>query len=427
MYEFAMPSLGADMEDGTFIEWHVRPGDSVERGQVVCVVETEKGAVDVEIWESGTVARLVAEPDQKIRVGGLMGVLATAGEDWHAVAASARTASPEGAAAAAPVPPAARSAAPGVPAAAPARTTTSTPAPPGIPGRYRASPAARKRAHELDVDLAMVVPAGTDGVISIADIERAAAIAAAAKQPPVVAEAAGAAVGATQAVAGVDEKQAAMRNAIATAMSRSKREIPHYYLGTEISVERAAAWLEARNAAVPIGERVLFAALELKAVALALRATPELNGFFVNGEFRPGAGIHLGVAVSLRGGGLVAPALHDADKLGLAELMSRLKDLLKRARSGQLRSSERSDPTITITNLGDLGVDNVYGVIQPPQVALVGMGRVSMKPWVKEGAVVPARVLHATLSADHRVSDGMRGARFLAELDRLLQQPEELE
>jgi pyruvate dehydrogenase E2 component (dihydrolipoamide acetyltransferase) len=426
MYEFAMPSLGADMEDGTFIEWHVRPGDSVERGQVVCVVETEKGAVDVEIWESGTMARLVAEPDQKIRVGGLMGVLATAGEDWHAVAASARTASPEGAAAAAPVPPAARSAAPGVPAAAPARTTTSTPAPPGIPGRYRASPAARKRAHELDVDLAMVVPAGTDGVISIADIERAAAIAAAAKQPPVVAEAAGAAVGATQAVAGVDEKQAAMRNAIATAMSRSKREIPHYYLGTEISVERAAAWLEARNAAVPIGERVLFAALELKAVALALRATPELNGFFVNGEFRPGAGIHLGVAVSLRGGGLVAPALHDADKLGLAELMSRLKDLLKRARSGQLRSSERADPTITITNLGDLGVDNVYGVIQPPQVALVGMGRVSMKPWVKEGAVVPARVLHATLSADHRVSDGMRGARFLAELDRLLQQPEEL-
>lgn len=289
------------------------------------------------------------------------------------------------------------------------------------PGRYRASPAARKRAHELDVDLASVVPAAGDGVITIADIERAAAAPA-----PIVARVAGTATEASTIAGAADDKQAAMRNAIATAMSRSKREIPHYYLGTEISVERAAAWLEARNAAVPIGGRVLFAALELKAVALALRATPELNGFFVNGEFRPGAGIHLGVAVSLRGGGLVAPALHDADKLGLAELMSQLKDLLKRARSGQLRSSERADPTITITNLGDLGVDNVYGVIQPPQVALVGMGRVSMKPWVKEGAVVPARVLHATLSADHRVSDGMRGARFLAELDRLLQQPEEL-
>lgn len=425
MYEFVMPSLGADMEDGKFIEWHVKPGDRVERGQVVCVVETDKGAVDVEIWESGTMAKLVAEPGQKIKVGGLMGVLSATGEDWTAVAASAKAAAPAGAAPAAPGQPAARSAAPGVPAGA----TAFTPAPPGMPGRYRASPAARKRAHELDVDLAAVTPAGADGVISIADIERAAAAAAAAPaaglQAPAVA-APDVTVPATTATTGIDDKQAAMRNAIATAMSRSKREIPHYYLGTAISVERAAAWLEAGNAAVPIGERVLFAALELKAVALALRATPELNGFFVNDGFRPGTGIHLGVAVSLRGGGLVAPALHDADRLTLGELMAQLKDLLKRARSGQLRSSERADPTITVTNLGDLGVDTVFGVIQPPQVALVGVGRVAVKPWVQEGAVVPARVLHATLSADHRVSDGMRGARFLAELDRLLQQPEEL-
>jgi pyruvate dehydrogenase E2 component (dihydrolipoamide acetyltransferase) len=130
--------------------------------------------------------------------------------------------------------------------------------------------------------------------------------------------------------------------------------------------------------------------------------------------------------VSLRGGGLVAPALHDADRHGLADLMSQLKDLLRRARSGQLRSSEMADPTITVTSLGDLGVDTVFGVIYPPQVALVGMGRVAVKPCVVDGAVVPARALHATLSADHRASDGIRGARFLAEFDRLLQQPESL-
>jgi pyruvate dehydrogenase E2 component (dihydrolipoamide acetyltransferase) len=122
----------------------------------------------------------------------------------------------------------------------------------------------------------------------------------------------------------------------------------------------------------------------------------------------------------------VAPALHDVDKLSLADLMAQLKDLLKRARGGQLRSSEMADPTITVTNLGDLGVETVFGVIFPPQVALVGIGRSSVKPWVIDGTIVPARVLHATLSADHRVSDGMRGARFLVELDRLLQQPEGL-
>ena len=209
-------------------------------------------------------------------------------------------------------------------------------------------------------------------------------------------------------------------------MSRSKREIPHYYLATEINVECAASWLEKRNAALPIGDRVLFAAVELKAVAHALRETPELNGFYERGAFRPGTGMHLGVAVSLRGGGLVAPALHDVDKLSLADLMAQLKDLLRRARSGQLRSSEIADPTITVTNLGDLGVETVFGVIYPPQVALVGLGRSTVKPWVTGGAVAPARVLQATLSADHRVSDGMRGARFLVELDRLLQQPEGL-
>ncbi|MCE2901654.1 MAG: 2-oxo acid dehydrogenase subunit E2 [Gemmatimonadetes bacterium] len=224
-----------------------------------------------------------------------------------------------------------------------------------------------------------------------------------------------------------DDRAAAMRRSIATAMARSKREIPHYYLGTDIIVERATAWLSARNAERPVDRRVLFAALLFKAVALALREVPELNGTYVDGTFRPGAGIHPGIAVALRGGGLIAPALHDADRLPLDDGMRALADLLERARRGQLRGAEIVDPTITITNLGDLGVDTVYGVITPPQVAIVGLGRVATKPWVIEGQVVPARVLHTTLSADHRVSDGMRGSRFLATLDQLLQAPEALE
>lgn len=389
-----MPSLGADMEDGTFVEWHAEPGMNVARGQVICVVETQKGAIDVEIWEEGVLAKLIASPGQKIPVGQVMALVATGGEDWKAIAAAAPS----------PPPPrgeprpdtSVRGAVPRPAAVA------ATGAVPPSPGRLKVSPAARRRAEELGIDLASVKPSGALGAISIADVE----LAGAAKKPP--------------------DRQVAMRHAIAAAMSRSNREIPHYYLATEINVERAVTWLEKRNAAVPVGARVLFAAVELKAMALALRETPELNGFYEGGAFRPGSGMHLGVAVSLRGGGLVAPALHDVDKLSLTDLMAQLKELLQRARSGQLRSSEIADPTITVTNLGDLGVETVFGVIYPPQVALVGIGRSTMKPWVIDGAIVPARVVHATLSADHRVSDGMRGARFLIELDRLLQQPEAL-
>ena len=371
MFEFKLPSLGADMEDGTFTEWQVEPGQQVARGQVICVVETQKGAIDVDIWQAGTIAKLIASPGQRIPVGQVMALVATEGEDWRAIADTAAPAAPIAA-----------------PSAVPA------------PGRIKISPAARRRAEELGVDLTALKPSGTHAAVSIADVDLAA-----------------------RAAAPVD-RQAAMRAAIAAAMSRSKREIPHYYLATGINAERALGWLEQRNAAVPIGERILFAALELKAVALALRETPELNGFYEAGAFRPGTGMHLGVAISLRGGGLVAPALHDADRLSLADLMAQLKELLQRARGGQLRSSEMSDPTITVTNLGDLGVETVFGVIYPPQVALVGLGRALTKPLVIDGAIAPARVLRATLSADHRVSDGMRGARFLIELDRLFQQPE---
>jgi len=153
---------------------------------------------------------------------------------------------------------------------------------------------------------------------------------------------------------------------------------------------------------------------------------PEVNGFFIDGSFRPAAAVHLGVAISLRQGGLVAPALHDVAGKPLDTLMRELADLVRRARAGSLRSSEMSDPTLTVTNLGDTGVEAVYGVIYPPQVALVGFGRVAERPWVEDGRVTVMPALTATLAADHRVSDGHRGALFLARLRDLLQQPQRL-
>jgi pyruvate dehydrogenase E2 component (dihydrolipoamide acetyltransferase) len=217
-----------------------------------------------------------------------------------------------------------------------------------------------------------------------------------------------------------------MRAAIAAAMSRSKREIPHYYLSQVTEIGRALDWLEAANQGRPPPDRLLPAVLLLKAVALALRQLPELNGTFEDGRFRQGPGIHIGWAIALRGGGLVAPAIRDADRRPLPELMAALRDLVQRARGGGLRSSELSDPTFTVTSLGERGADAVLPIIYPPQVAIVGFGRVATRPWVVGDAVMPKPTVAVSLAGDHRISDGHRGGLLLAEVDRLLQEPEKL-
>jgi pyruvate dehydrogenase E2 component (dihydrolipoamide acetyltransferase) len=217
-----------------------------------------------------------------------------------------------------------------------------------------------------------------------------------------------------------------MRAAISTAMARSKREIPHYYLSEPVPLRRALDWLRAHNESVPVTQRMLLAALLIKAVARAACEVPELNGHCVDGTFRPSGPVHVGVAIWLRGGGLIAPALHDVQDLPLARLMPALADLVQRARSGGLRSSELTDPTLTVTTLGEEGADSVFGVIHPPQVALVGVGRVRERAWVEAGQVVPMPVAEVSLAADHRVSDGRVGSAFLAALATQLQQPQAL-
>jgi pyruvate dehydrogenase E2 component (dihydrolipoamide acetyltransferase) len=256
----------------------------------------------------------------------------------------------------------------------------------------------------VGVDLAAVSGTGPGGAITVADVERASA-----SKAPVA-----------------SDRSAAMRAAIAAAMTRSKRDIPHFYLSTSIEMTRAETWLTAENAQRPVAERLLPVVLLLKAVARGLVDVPELNGFWMDGAFKKGSGIHVGCAISLRGGGLVAPALHDVDKKPLATLMTELRDLVNRARSGSLRSSELSDSTITVTNLGDMGVESTYGVIFPPQVALVAFGKVMPRPWAVGDVVAVRPVMTTTLSADHRAVDGHRGGLFLWALDRALQEPERL-
>jgi pyruvate dehydrogenase E2 component (dihydrolipoamide acetyltransferase) len=209
-------------------------------------------------------------------------------------------------------------------------------------------------------------------------------------------------------------------------MSRAKREIPHYYVATTVDMEAVTTWLRRRNRELPVADRILPAAALLKATALGLRDFPELNGFWSEGGFRPAEEVHLGVAVSVRAGPLVAPAIHDTADLALTEVMSRLRDLVRRARSGRLTRAELADPTFTVTDLGDQGVEEVIGVIYPPQVALLGVGRMVDRPWAVGGRIGVSPVVRLTLSGDHRATDGATGARFLASVDHLLQHPEEL-
>ena len=180
------------------------------------------------------------------------------------------------------------------------------------------------------------------------------------------------------------------------------------------------------NATRAPDDRLLFGAVAIKCVAMAVRRFPVFNGFYRDGKFESAAAAHIGVAIAIRGGGLAAPALHDADRLSLDELMARMRDLVQRMRAGRIRSSELSDATITVSSLGERGVEKLYGIIYPPQVAIVGLGKIVSRPWVIDGAIGPRSVLTVTLSADHRVSDGHVGSLFLAEIGKLLQEPDKL-
>ncbi|MDT0468623.1 2-oxo acid dehydrogenase subunit E2 [Streptomyces gibsoniae] len=444
MAEFTMPSLGADMDEGTLQEWLVQPGAQVRKGDPVAVVETAKSLIEVECFETGTMGKVLVEPGTTVPVGTPLALIEPTAAEPRRPEQAERS---EKAVDEPPVRPAHRHPRPPLGAgplirhlaeqsgialetlhgsgpggrvtrtdveqAAAAATATR-------PSRVRATPLARRLAAELDVDLTAVIGTGRESAIRAADVRKAVPGNAAAAPPP------GHVTPPVRPSRPSGDRAVAMRQAIAGLMARSNRDIPHYYLATTIDMAAAMDWLHEHNRHSSVADRLLPAALLLKAAALAAREVPELNGFWTDDHFTAGEGVHLGVAVALRGGGLVAPALHDAETLELPQLMTTLKDLVTRARTGRLRGSEVSDSTITVTNLGDQGVEAVFGVIYPPQVALVGFGRVVDRPCAIDGLLGVRPVVTATLSADHRATDGAVGSRFLTAVDRLLQNPEQL-
>ena len=383
MSDFCMPSLGADMDSGVLLEWRVHPGDRVKRGDIVAVVDTQKAEIEIEVFEDGVVSELLVPEGRRVPVGTAIARIDGAGNGRPVV-----------------VPP--------EPVAEP---------------RRRISPVARRTAALLGVDLHGVSGTGPRGAVTKADVEQAASTG----MPPAPAEPEARPQPLPEEEPRSDADRAAqMRSAIGQLMARSKHEVPHYYLAEDVELSAALAFLERRNLELPVAERLLPAVLLVKATALALRELPALNGFWSDGGFKPGPGIHIGFAVSLRGGGLIAPAIHDADELPLVDLMAAIRDLVRRARAGTLRASEMSDPTLTVTSLGERGASAVFGVIYPPQVALVGFGRITERPWAEGGMLAARPVTTVTLSADHRQSDGATGSRLLAAIAENLQKPEEL-
>jgi pyruvate dehydrogenase E2 component (dihydrolipoamide acetyltransferase) len=382
MPEITLPSLGAEMEEGTVLEWYIKPGDQVEYGDIVALLDTEKAEIEMEAFETGTVESLLVERGQTVAVGTPMVRLGATRSD---AAAPPR-----------PIPT--------------AESVPSTPSPPSPTAakRSRATPLARRIARERGIDLASLSGSGPGGAILEADIPTSAA---------------GSAAHETR-----DESHrvARRREIIAAAMSRSKREIPHYYLSTPIQIDNTLNWLANHNAGRDINNRLLLPALLIKAVAKSAQEFPELNGHWRENGFHPEESVHVGMVVSLRTGGLVVPTIHSADERSVSDVMRELRDVVGRARAGRLRSGELRDATITLTSLGDQGSEMIFGVIYPPQVAIVGFGGV-YPGLCAEGDLHGTRpVIRASLAADHRASDGQRGSRFLESIARALRDPEQL-
>jgi pyruvate dehydrogenase E2 component (dihydrolipoamide acetyltransferase) len=378
MMEFKMPSLGADMEDGTLVEWRKNPGDVVKRGDIIAEIETQKGLVEIEIFENGKVEKLFLQPGDKVKVGTTIALIAlTEGEQAGKMAEK----EPE--------------------AMLPAAIAEEP-----QPERIRISPLARRLAEESGLDLSGLKGTGDGGEITREDVETVLAGLASRQEK-------------------AREPGTGLRMAIAAAMSRSNREIPHYYLESRIDLRNAMNWLKETNAGLSPKERLLPAVLFIKAAALALRNCPELNAEWQNGLVMK-KDIHIGFVVSVKQGGIVVPAVHHADSKSPRELMNDLNDLIIRAKILKLRSSELSDSTFTLTSVGEGGADTVYGLIYPPQTAILGLGRISEQAVAENGMLDVRPCVSATLAADHRASDGLSGSRFLSLFNQYLQKPENL-
>jgi pyruvate dehydrogenase E2 component (dihydrolipoamide acetyltransferase) len=421
---FAMPSLGADMTEGRITEWLIEPGDALERGQIVVIVETDKSDIEVEVFEPATVLELLVGEGDLVPVGTPIARFTAAGTDVRGTASAPAQ------------PPAVAPATPHVaqPAAAthvtspvirhlvdelhidPGQIHGSGPggrvhrddveAAAGPAGRTRVTPRARRLLRQRGIDPATVADQGYvsgDHVLALPTDSTPAPVVEPATERPTRAE--------------------TMRRHIADLMSRSWAEIPHFHVAKRLDLGTAIDRLTEANEGRPLTDRVVPGALLLCASARAAAKVHACNGWWRDGTFEQAEDVRLGIVLSLRSGGIIVPTIEAADELTPVEMMTRLAELVQRARQGRLRASDLTEATITVTNLGDLGADSVAGVIHPPQVAIVGFGAVHDEVLPLDGTPTVRTVVHASLAGDHRAFDGLAGSRYLAQLQTLLDGP----
>ncbi len=392
--EVIMPALGMAQEKGSLVSWLKKEGESVTKGEPLMEVETDKATVEVEAPASGILAHVTAAPGDEVPVGQKIAVILAPGEPMAKEKTKAAAASP---------PPSAPTAPPPRPSSAPELRAAPT------AGRMVASPAAKRIAKEKGIDLsALKKGSGPGGTIVAEDVLRA--------------------EGAETTAPGGEPKVkqsaplTAMRRIVGERMARSKQTAPHFYVGMEVDMteidKKRAEWKNKKEEVVPsINDFILWAC------AQALRDFPSLNSTFADKEIQLLSDINIGMAVAIEGG-LVAPVIPNADRLTLQQLARQSRELAEKAARKKLFPLDYEGGTFTVSNLGMLGVDNFVAIINPPQCAILAVGRVAPRVVPRGGEVVVRPMMTMTLSADHRITDGAVAARFLQEVKGLLEKPE---
>ena len=410
-----MPKLSDTMTEGVVAEWHKNVGDQVESGEVLAEIETDKATMEFESFQDGVLLHIGVEKGATAAVDSILAILGDSGEDvTELLAAEAETAvsiEPDPAIAPAPAPapvaapaPAPVAAASPVPAVAPAPVPLSVPAP-SANGKVKASPLASRLAAERGIDLGKVIGTGDGGRIVKRDVE------AYVPRPS-------AGLGAVE--SSTDFPVTQMRKTIARRLAESKFTAPHFYL--KLSVDMGAA-VEARKAInAQEGVKVSFNDMVVKAVSLALKKHPAVNSAWMDTHIRQNDHVHIGVAVAVEDG-LLVPVVRHADKKSLTEIGAEVKEYAGKAREKKLQPSDWEGNTFTISNLGMFGIEDFTAIINSPDACILAVGGISDVPVVREGQVVPGKVMKLTLSCDHRAVDGATGASFLQEVKSFLEHP----
>ena len=411
--EVTMPSMGADMTEGTIVKWLKAEGDQVGRGDKLAEVETDKTVVEMEAYAEGLLRKIVVSEGSLVQVGAVIAFIGDADDDIPEVATAAPAAEAASEAPAATPAPA---------APAPEPVQQAAPAPVAVPasqgGRIKASPIARKIAEEKGVDIAAITGTGPGGRITKSDVENftpSPGFAVSGGRSPVVLD-------------GSDTPLSSMRQAIARVTVRSKPEAPHYYVTHEIDMSAAMTFRRQLNEALAEeGDRVSVNDLILMALTKTLIKYPKWNSFFDGDKLIGHPSINLGVAIALDEG-LIVPAVIDIQNMSLVEISRAVRDLGKRARGdgGNLTQAELTQGTFGTSNLGMFGTDTFSAIIVPPNAGIIAVGTVKEKPVVRDGKVVVASMMNATISADHRVGDGAEAAVFLGEFQKNLENPARL-